>query len=289
MLDRVIGTLALGDRAGRRYTEEELVLLEALADQGALALANAQLHARLREQVHAFHQLAQTATAAAQAKEDFLVSVSHELGTPLTAIKAYVDTLEANPEIDRWLRAEFLGVLKREVDRLARLIGNILDASRLELGRFAVDATDLDLHTVVGDVVRTVATRRLVRYETCGPLPVKGDADRLKQVLLNLVDNALRHGPPDEPVVVRAAVERGCAVLRVCDRGPGVAAEHVGELFQKFQPLGRPGVDQRSATGLGLYLSNEIVKAHGGVLRVEQHQGWGGVFAVELPLREEAR
>jgi signal transduction histidine kinase len=284
----VLGALAVGDREGRMFTPEEIALAQAFADQAAIAVHNAQLYEQVNAQVHELERLANAVIDAARVKEEFLVSVSHELGTPLTAIKAYVDTLFVDPKLDLQIRREFLAVLQGEVDRLARLIGNILDASRLELGRLDYWMVELDFAAVLSDVVAQARARRAVTLRAPDPMPIKGDRDRLTQVMLNLVENAIKFSPPDAPVLVVAGVEKERAVVRVLDRGPGVPVETEAQLFEKFGRGGRPGGMQPGGTGLGLYLSREIVRAHGGTIAFERHEDWGAVFAVGLPLRGEA-
>src|SRR5690242_1629896 len=243
-----------------------------------------------RSKVHAQAQerLVADVMEAARVKEDFLVSVSHELGTPLTAIKAFVDTLCADPKLDLGTRKEFFGVLQEEVNRLSRLVMNILDASRLEMGRFDVRLAALDLGQLVARVVREIqARRRPITYEPGAPLPIHGDRDRLTQVLVNLVDNAIKFSPLDQPIVVRATAESGWAVVRLFDRGPGLSPAMEAKVFEKFGRLERPGVSSTHGVGLGLYLSSEIVRAHGGTIVLERHPGWAAVFAIRIPLKEE--
>jgi signal transduction histidine kinase len=275
----------VGDRLGRIFTPEEVALAQAFADQAAVAIQNAQLFEQVNAQVHELERLANAVIDAARVKEEFLVSVSHELGTPLTAIKAYVDTMTADPKLDLRTRREFLGVLQNEVDRLTRLIGNILDASRLEMGRLEYWMVPLDLASLVTDAVTRARARRFVILRAPDRLPVKADRDRLTQVMLNLLDNAIKFSPPDAPVVVVAGIEGERAVVRVFDRGPGVPEETEAQLFEKFGRGGRPGGALPSGTGLGLYLSSEIVKDHGGSMTLERHEEWGAVFAVTLPLQ----
>jgi two-component system, sensor histidine kinase len=249
--------------------------------------AEAELH-RSELHVQAQERLVADVMKAARVKEDFLVSVSHELGTPLTAIKALVDTLCADPKLDLGTRKEFFGVLQDEVNRLGRLVMNILDASRLEMGRFDVRLTPLDLRPLVARVVREIqARRRPITYEPGAALPIHGDRDRLTQVLVNLVDNAIKFSPLDAPILVRATAESGWAVVRLFDRGPGVSPAMEAKLFEKFGRLERPGVSSTHGVGLGLYLSSEIVRAHGGTLGLERHPGWAAVFAIRIPLKEE--
>jgi two-component system, sensor histidine kinase len=242
---------------------------------------------RSQEHAEAQERLLARVIETSRVKEDFLVSVSHELGTPLTAIKACLDTLCADPKLDLGTRKQFFGVLQEEVDRLSRLVMNILDASRLEMGRFDVRVTALDLEPIVTRVVREMqARRRPITYEPVSPLPIDGDRDRLIQVLVNLVDNAIKFTPADQPIVVRATAENGRAVVRVFDRGPGVSPAAEAQIFGKFGRLERPGVSSTHGAGLGLYLSSEIVKAHGGTIVLERHPGWGAVFAISIPLKE---
>jgi signal transduction histidine kinase len=284
--DQVIGALTVGDEIGRVFRPEEIELAQAFADQAAIALENARLYEELAARLDREQRLAAEVVAVARAREEFLLSVSHELGTPLTAIKAYVDTLRAEPALDLPTRQEFLAVLQAEVDRLARLIVNILDASKLEMGAFMLDLTTVDLAEVAACVARDAQMRRPITCEIAGPLAVRGDRDRLKQVLVNLVDNAIKFSPVDQPVRVRAGREGAQAVVRVSDRGPGIPDEQIGHLFRKFSRLSRSGRGAPPGSGLGLYLASEIVKEHAGTLAAEPH-GSDLVFVVRIPLLGE--
>jgi len=282
---RVLGVLAAVDLPGRRWDAEEIALAQAFADQAALALENARLYERQSRQVRELERMAREVFESARVKEAFLLNVSHELGTPLTAIKAYVDTLAADPALDPATRRQFFEILQGEIDRLARLIGNILDVSRLELGRLDFEMGPADLDTIAAAVAAELSLGGRVLYESSGPLPVKGDRDRLTQVLVNLVDNAVKFSREDSPVVVRGARWQEHAVIRILDRGRGIPQGRLERLFQKFERLHERGEGPRGS-GLGLYLSSEIVKAHGGTVGVERREGGGSVFWVALPLAE---
>jgi signal transduction histidine kinase len=184
-------------------------------------------------------------------------------------------------------RESFLELIAGETDRLATLISDVLDTSRIDAGTFTFRFSDVDLGELVRD---SVAAARLtsdevgLRADVQEPLPsVRGDAERLRQVLMNLLDNAIKYSPAGDEVQVRAYAENGRVRVDVRDSGPGIAREDQRLIFEKF---GRVTTgNTRPGTGLGLFIARSIAEAHGGTLEVASAPEHGAVFTLELPLQ----
>lgn len=219
-------------------------------------------------------------------KDDFLSRVSHEMRTPLTAIRSFAEILRDAPQ-DPERADRFIGIIHAEAERLTRLLDDILDLSRLEAGIAPLHTREVDAAAVAREAVEAMegfAERNGVAIHVDAPLalPVRADADRLKQVLVNLVSNAVKfHG--DVPRIrVVAAAEDGRAVLRVEDRGHGVSETVRPRLFTKFG--GGWGARRTNGAGLGLAISRQIMERLGGDLVLERTGPEGSVFAASLPL-----
>jgi signal transduction histidine kinase len=183
-------------------------------------------------------------------------------------------------------RQAFLGVIADETTRLATLIGDVLDTSRIEAGTFAYAFDDVDLGALVRE---TVAALGLAQDEVNlqaavrDPLPVvRGDAERLRQVLMNLIENAVKYSPAGQEVRVDAYASDHRVVVQVADRGPGIAVEDQRLIFEKFGRVSSGAA--KPGTGLGLFIARSIAEAHGGTLEVRSAAGRGATFTLSLPL-----
>jgi signal transduction histidine kinase len=229
----------------------------------------------------AFNDLAEQLVRAREAERSFLLSVSHELKTPLTAISGYAEALRegvVTPD-------DAAETIAAEAERLGRLVGDLLDLARMNRTDFAVHPTEVDLREIAGDAVR--------RYEqqaaafgvslsaiSDGPAPAVADADRVLQVVSNLVENALRLTPPGGEV--RVVSEPGS--LRVEDTGPGLARDDRDHAFERFYLHSRYGLERPVGTGLGLAIVKELTQAMGGTVEVASEPGRLTVFSVRLPV-----
>jgi Na+/proline symporter/nitrogen-specific signal transduction histidine kinase len=223
-------------------------------------------------------------------KDDFVSTVSHELRTPLTSIRAFAEILHDSPALATAKRQEFVGIILRETERLTRLINQILDLAKIESGRAEWAAEPVDLRAVVRDAVDSTAAlyrERGVQLETAladtAPIVI-ADRDRLHQVLLNLLANAVKFCAPGSGRV-RVAVAAGGGGVRVdvADNGIGIAPEHQGAIFEKFRQVGDTLTDRPQGTGLGLPISRLIVRQFGGELWVASEPGRGATFSFTIP------
>lgn len=227
-------------------------------------------------------------------KSAFVSNVSHELRTPLTTIKASVDNM-----LDRLTgdltekQVGYLTRVKSNADRLARLINDLLDLSTIEAGKIDLQPTKLPLVTLAKEVaesMRPVAAEKPISLDVASADPrvmAWADRDRVMQVLINLVGNALKFTPPRGKVTV--AVERSgdeWVQISVADTGPGVPAEEVNRLFDRFYQIGQTGKQKTQGTGLGLAISKALVEMHGGKIWVESEPGKGSTFCFTLPAEQ---
>ena len=221
-------------------------------------------------------------------RRDLVANVSHELKTPVAAIRGFLELME-DDRMDPAARREFLGLMDAEAARLQRLVDEQLQLARLDSGGLPMHMEPMDL----GALAREAARPRQVlgekegidlRVEAPGPVPMDGDPARLEQVLLILLDNAMRHTPSGGTITVRADVDGGDAVLEVADTGEGIGPEAIDSVFDRFyraDPSREAGT--RTGAGLGLAIARGIVHAHGGEITVRSRPGEGACFTVRLP------
>jgi two-component system phosphate regulon sensor histidine kinase PhoR len=239
------------------------------------------------------------ASSVQQAQTEFVSTVSHELRTPLTSIKGFADTiLRAGDRLDVSQQRRYVGIIKDQADRLTRLVEDLLAVSRLESRKLQLTTRAIDMNEAVQRVLRNLADKagqhQIVVKIPPGLPAVWADADRLEQILTNLVDNAIKYSPARTTVTVSARdqIESGAEMVEVSvsDQGVGIPAEHLPEIFNKFSRLDNPLVRQTEGTGLGLYITRSLVLALGGQIRVASGSS-GTTFTFQLPaatLEEQA-
>jgi Na+/proline symporter/nitrogen-specific signal transduction histidine kinase len=229
-------------------------------------------------------------------KDDFVSMVTHELRTPLTSIRAFSEILRQDPNVEISQRKRFLDIITKETERLTRLINQVLDLSKIESGRAEWHESQVDMKEVVADSVAgmgQVFEEKGIRVEVQLPhsVPrVPGDVDRIIQVLLNLISNAVKFCEPGRGRIDIALYETdGGLRVDVRDNGPGVSAEDQAVIFDKFRQAGDTLTNKPQGTGLGLPISRHIVEHHGGKLWVESTPGAGACFSFTLPFARVAK
>ena len=276
---RSIGALALSRSETSSFREEEVRLMTLLARLVATAVQNLRTYEAERATVEELRRLSSL-------RADFVSLVSHELRSPMAAVIGSARTLQVRwRELRPDQREAFLAVIADETSRLSALVGDVLDTSRIEAGTFAYRFGDVDLADVLRDSVAAAELgQEEVRLKTdlTGALPrVRGDADRLRQLVDNLISNAIKYSDSGGEVQVDARADDGHVLVCVRDTGPGIQPEHHAQIFEKF---GRAGGAAKPGTGLGLFLARSFAEAHGGSLRVESEPGRGAVFLLRLPV-----
>ncbi|HJX37667.1 MAG TPA: ATP-binding protein [Anaerolineae bacterium] len=276
-----LGVLCTGRRSSQPYSETDMAFLKALAQEAALAIRNARLYEREREQVQRLQTL-----EALQAS--FVSVVSHELRTPLTCIKTSVDMLEdtspgALPEV----REELLHTISHHTSRLETIVEDLLDATRLEAGQLTLSKQPTDVRLLADRTIRAFAPlienkKQSIRLDLPESLdPVLLDRHRFEQVLTNLISNAHRFAGKGGHIGVQLNADDDQMHLTVSDDGPGIPLDQQQQIFEKFYVVA-DGRQQRGV-GLGLYITRQLVELHGGRIWVESEPGKGSAFHVTIP------
>lgn len=225
-----------------------------------------------------------------QAQTEFVSTVSHELRTPLTSIKGFADTiLRAGDRLDQSAQRRYIGIIKDQADRLTRLVEDLLAVSRLESRKMQLTIRALNLLDAVERVIQNLSEKSK-RHQVAVKIPpglpqVWADADRLEQILTNLIDNAIKYSPPETTVSICArAVHQTPEMVEfsVSDQGGGISAEYLPQIFNKFSRQDNPLTRQTEGTGLGLYITKSLVVALDGSISVASEPG-STTFTVQIP------
>jgi heavy metal sensor kinase len=217
----------------------------------------------------------------------FTADASHELRTPLTVLRGELEGLAQRRQIDSETR-ETIGSVLEETERLSKIVESLLAISRLDAGEAQMDRVILDLAeltTTTAEQMRLLAEDKSITlsYETGGPVEIEGDQTRLRQVVVNLLDNAIKYTGVGGSVNITVGSSNGRAVLEVADSGMGIPDEAMPHIFERFYRVDKARSRQMGGVGLGLAIVKSIISAHGGVIRVESTVGTGSRFHVELP------
>jgi signal transduction histidine kinase len=277
---RVTGMLSLSRREVDAFDEHEIELVTLLGRLAASAVQNIRAYESERRTVEELRRLSAL-------RADFVSLVSHELRSPMAAVIGAARTLEQRwRDLSAEQRSGFLALIGDETTRLAALIGDVLDTSRIDAGTFTYRFADVDLAALVREAVAAAGFAQdevPVEAEVATSLPpVRADPERLRQVIGNLIDNAVKYSPAGGPVRVSAAVNHRDLLVSVHDRGPGIAVDDQRLIFEKFGRVSSG--NSKPGTGLGLYIARSIAEAHGGTLDVSSAPGRGSTFTLRLPL-----
>jgi signal transduction histidine kinase len=276
-----LGILSVCREQVEAFTSDEVELITLLARQVAAAVENIRMFTAERNAAEELRRLSAL-------RADFVSLVSHELRAPMASVIGCASTLRARwRELQPEQRESFLALIEQETGRLSILIGDVLDTSRIEAGTFTYAFGDVDLAELVRETASMTelgSDEVTVVANVSEPLPaVRGDRDRLRQLLLNLLSNAAKYTVAGDEIQVHAAAEDGAVAVSVEDHGPGIAPEEQRLVFEKF---GRVNLGGRSkpGAGLGLFIARSIAEAHGGTLSVRSDAGAGATFTFRLPL-----
>jgi signal transduction histidine kinase len=277
---RTIGMLSLSRDRPDAFSADEVELVSLLGRLVATAVQNIRAYEAERRRVEELARLSQL-------RADFVSLVSHELRSPMAAVIGAARTLQ-----DRWRmlsaaqRESFLALIGDETARLAELVADVLDTSRIEAGTFSYRFEEVDLGRVVDEAIETAVLAKQevpVVASVHGAIPtIRGDHARLRQVLGNLIENAVKYSPEGAEVRVAAAAGNGAVRISVRDAGPGIPRDQQARIFEKF---GRADVEggSKPGTGLGLFIARSIAEAHGGSLDVSSGTDQGSTFTLSVP------
>lgn len=276
-----LGMLSVSRAAPDAFSRDDADLVTLLARQVAAAVQNIRTYEVERTAAEELRRLSAL-------RADFVSLVSHELRAPMASVIGCATTLRARwRELGPGQRESFLALIEQETTRLSELVGDVLDASRIEAGTFTYSFADLDLEDLVRETAAQVALGSdevKVREQVHGPLPaVRGDRDRLRQLLLNLLTNAIKYTVAGDEIELTAAVTDGFVTVTVRDHGPGIPSEQQRLVFEKFGRVNTGGRSKPGA-GLGLFIARSIAEAHGGTLELASEPGAGAAFTARLPV-----
>ncbi|MEO6913155.1 MAG: PAS domain-containing sensor histidine kinase [Candidatus Baltobacteraceae bacterium] len=222
-----------------------------------------------------------------QLKNELVSTVSHELKTPLAAIKAYTATLLANPSLYETQRTEYLTVIEQQTDRLSRLIDDMLLVSRVEAGQMLKRRVPISLDALLDRVFDQLgydhALHRVLREHT--DLLLSGDPDRLLDVFSHVLENAIKYSPDGGTISITGRQTSGQSVIDIRDTGIGIAQEHLSYIFDRFYRVESELTSSVGGSGLGLFIVNALVRAHGGTITVRSELGNGTTLTLTLPVR----
>ena len=278
---RSIGMIALSRVEVNAFAPDDVEMISLLGRLAATAVQNIRAY-------EAEHQTVEELRRLSALRADFVSLVSHELRSPMAAVIGAARTLQ-----ERWRslapdqREAFLALIADETNRLANLIGDVLHTSQIEAGTFSYSFSDVDLGRLVEDAVAPASIGQdevRVTASVSSSLPhIHGDRERLRQVLANLIENAIKYSPSGDAVEVRAQPDDGTVRISVADRGPGIPHDQQRLIFEKF---GRADVagGSKPGTGLGLFIARSIAEAHGGSIDVRSSPDAGSTFTLTLPV-----
>jgi signal transduction histidine kinase len=278
-----IGLLSVNRTTVRPFTDKQIEIVTAFADQAAIAIENVRLFDEIQDKSRQLEE-------ASQHKSQFLANMSHELRTPLNAILGYTELMADGAYGEP--SEKMLGILKRleaNGKHLLGLINDVLDLSKIEAGQLMLELSDYciqDIAQTVRSTLEPLASDKKLGFkvEVAPQLPPgHGDGRRLTQVLINLVGNAIKFTDAGE-VAIKAEANNGSFHVSVRDTGPGISSADQARLFQEFQQADNAITKKKGGTGLGLAISKRIIEMHGGRIWVESQPGQGSTFTFTLPV-----
>ncbi len=281
-----VGTLVLTHpRPGFRLKPSQLALLKTFAGQALIAIENVRL-------LHEIQEKTRQLEIASRHKSEFLANMSHELRTPLNAVIGFAEVLRAKMvgEVNE-KQAEYLDDIRESGEHLLSLINDVLDLAKIEAGRMELELSRFDLPKAIAQALTQVRGRalrdgiELGKDIDPGLAEFLADERKVKQILLNLLANAVKFTPDGGKVDVSAKILNKKIQIRVSDSGIGISPEDQASLFEEFKQVGKDSARKAEGTGLGLALTKRLVELHGGTIRVDSAPGKGSTFTVVLPLR----
>ncbi|PID29683.1 hypothetical protein CR983_03670 [Candidatus Saccharibacteria bacterium] len=303
--NQLVGYILLGERRVRRYTQRDLAVLHTIGDELVVATKNALLLHEVRDLNTNLQRRIDIATKELtmsnkkllkldEAKDEFISMASHQLRTPLTSVKGYIsmvldgDVGPINDQQRKLLRESYTSS-----ERMVHLIGDFLNVSRIQTGRFVIDTKRIDIRRLIREEVESMQhlvdshDMQLVFQPPCCEMYVQADEGKLRQVVMNFIDNAIYYSRSKSTIVVKLCKDHGEVVFEVHDQGIGVPKAAQARLFSKFYRADNARRQRPDGTGVGLYLAKKIIKEHQGSLIFSSTEGRGSVFGFRLPLDQK--
>ena len=303
-LTQSVGFLALGEQRGSGYSHRDIKVLRTISNELIIAIQNArsvqevsELNAHLKQRINdATRELRasnSTLLKLDETKDEFISMASHQLRTPLTSVKGYVSmVLEGDAGKITPAQKKLLEEAYASSERMVHLIGDFLNVSRIQTGKFMLERHEADLSEMIRQEVegmKQIADSHQVKltYRKPKVFPIMYlDDSKLRQVVMNFIDNAIYYSPDNTPVTVSASVEDGSAVVRITDKGMGVPLAAQKKLFTKFFRAENARTQRPDGTGVGLFLAKKVIDEHGGTILFESTEDKGSTFGFRLPIKK---
>lgn len=304
--DGIIGYFLMGDHLSSNYTRRDIRALETVADELVIAIQNAlsvqevkELNATLQQRIDEATKELRASNAQLQrldeAKDEFVSMASHQLRTPLTSVKGYIDmVLEGDAGKISDMQKHLLGEAFTSSERMVHLINDFLNVSRLQTGKFMIDRRQIDLAALVRqevDGLQTTAGQRqlTLKYAAPSSFPLLYlDEGKMRQVVMNFIDNAIYYSKENTTITVNLKADDSTLELTVKDTGIGVPEDEQAQLFTKFYRASNARKQRPDGTGVGLYLAKKVIVAHGGDMVFSSIPGRGSTFGFTLPVKRTA-
>jgi signal transduction histidine kinase len=302
--NKALSYLFIGHRRSREYTTRDIRVLETISNELVIAIQNAlsvqevkDLNATLKQRIEdATKELRASNTQLQkldEAKDEFVSMASHQLRTPLTSVKGYISmVLEGDAGKITGMQRQLLGEAFTSSERMVHLINDFLNVSRLQTGKFMIEKHAIDLSKIITQEVESLQTTaqahdlKLV-YRPPAYFPILYiDEGKIRQVLMNFIDNAIYYSPESTTITVVLTIEDGFAVLQVHDTGIGVPQAEQARLFTKFYRASNARKQRPDGTGVGLFLAKKVIVAHGGTMVFSSVEGEGSTFGFRLPIKK---
>src|SRR2546421_759814 len=290
--DRIIGAITFSSvRPSREYTKADLYFAQELARRIASALDNVHLYRQAQAEIRERKNAEEALRESEARKDEFISMASHELKTPLTSLKGFTNLLQRRLSKQGDMQAlHFLTRMEEQLDKLTKLVSELLDVTKMQTGKLEFREERFFLNELVRQTLEnlqgTTETHHL-QLEEVIDVQVPGDKDRLGQVLINLLTNAIKYSPEADTVIVRVSADEHNAIVSVQDFGIGIEETHQEKIFERFYQVNDDTEKTFPGLGIGLYISSQIVRGHHGLLWVESAKGAGATFYVSLPLARE--
>jgi signal transduction histidine kinase len=300
--ENMTGYVMLGDHKSGSYTKRDLDVLQAVNNELVIAIQNAlslhevkELNATLQQRIDVATKELRASNAQLkhldEVKDEFISMASHQLRTPLTSVKGYLsmvldgDVGKINAQQEKVLAEAF-----NSSERMVRLIADFLNVSRLQTGKFVIDKSETDIRKIVEQEAKNIQVMdvgRSLKINVSVPkssVVVQADASKLREVIMNFIDNAIYYSRPDTAITVKLVKEGGELVFTVTDSGIGVPESEQARLFNKFYRASNARKQRPDGTGIGLYPARRIIAAHSGSVIFRSVEGRGSTFGFRMPL-----